>query len=357
MADWLIEKGVTVVAMEATGVYWIPVFELLEARGLQVHLVNSRATRQTSGRKSDVLDCQWIWQLMSYGLLRAAFRPDGQVCQLRAYVRQRSRKIADRARCVAHMQKALTQMNIQLDQVISDLVGKTGMSILRAIVAGERNPQVLAAFRDKRIRVDEATIAKSLRGNWRQEHLFALAQALQTYDFLSEQIRACDHCILQSVDSLPKQANDVDVPLKKPARSSGRSIDETRAMHQALFQTLGVDLTAIPSIGVDTCLVLASEIGSDLSRFPTAAHFCSWLDLAPPTRITGGKIIKGRQYKVNNRAAQALRQAACNARNDQSFIGASHRARLGRMDAACAVKATAHQLARLIYAMITKGQA
>ncbi len=355
MADWLASIGIEVVAMEATGVYWIPLYEVLDARGFDVHLVNSRATRQVTGRKSDVLDCQWIWQLMCYGLLKGAFRPADGVCSLRSLVRQRANKVQEQSRCINHMQKALTQMNIQLDHVVSDLTGKTGMAILRAIVAGERDPHQLATLRDRRLRADEATVARSLLGNWRQEHLFALAQALAHYDFVNEQISACDQACNEALAALPKLTEDIAKPAK-PLRSPHRTAFQQQQLHQALHAVMGVDLTAVPTLGVDTVLVLASEIGSDLSRFPSEGHFCSWLGLAPPTRISGGKPLPYRSHKTFNRAGQALRQAAVNARRSDSFIGASHRARLVRMDSGKAVKATAHQLARLVYAMLTKGQ-
>jgi len=357
LAQWLKSLGVDVVAMEATGVYWIPLYELLDSQGFDVHLVNSRATRQVSGRKSDVLDCQWIWQLMSHGLLTGAFRPADDVCPLRSYVRQRATKVQEQSRCIAHMQKALTQMNIQLDNVVSDLMGKTGTAILRAIVAGERDPQQLATLRDGRLRADEATVARSLHGNWRDEHLFALAQALAHYDFLGEQISACDHQISHALAALPKRAEEAAAEPVKPLRSPHRTAAQQKALHQALHVVMGVDLCAIPTLGIETALVLASEIGADLSRFPTEGQFCSWLSVAPPTYISGGKPLPGRKPKSLNRAGQALRQAASNARRSESYIGACHRARLARMDTAKAIKATAHQLARLIYAMLTKGQA
>ncbi len=342
--------------MEATGVYWIPLYEVLDARGLQVHIVNARATRQVSGRKSDVLDCQWIWQLMSHGLLRGAFRPADQVCVLRSLVRQRATKVQEQARCVLHMQKALTQMNVQLDNVVSSLTGKTGMAILRSIVAGERDPRQLAKLRDGRLRADEATVARSLYGNWRTEHLFALTQALAHYDFEIAQIQECDQAISQALIDLPTRSQEEAPTPVKPLRSPQRTHAEQTTLHQALYAVLGVDLTAVPTLGIETVLVIASEIGPDLSRFPSSGHFCSWLSLAPPTRISGGKPLPGKTPKVLNRAGQALRQAAANARNSDSFIGAAHRARLARMDTAKAIKATAHQLARLIYAMLTKGQ-
>jgi len=357
LAQWLKSLGVEVVAMEATGVYWIALYEILDSRGFDVYLVNSRATRQVSGRKSDVLDCQWIWQLMSHGLLQGAFRPADAVCTLRAYVRQRATKVQEQSRCIAHMQKALTQMNIQLDNVVSDLMGKTGTAILRSIVAGERDPQQLAKLRDGRLRADEAMVARSLHGNWRDEHLFTLAQALAHYDFLGQQIATCDQQIRQALGALPALTREPAPKPVKPLRSPHRTGEQQKQLHQALHLVMGVDLCAIPTLGIDTVLVLASEVGADLTRFPTEGQFCSWLSLAPPTYISGGKSLPGRKPKSFNRAGQALRQAASNARRSESYIGASHRARLARMDKAQAVKATAHQLARLIYAMLTKGQA
>lgn len=355
LAEWLESLGIHVVAMEATGVYWIPLFELLDARGFEVYLVNSRATRQISGRKSDVLDCQWIWQLMTHGLLRGAFRPADDICSMRSLVRQRAMKVRDQAKAVNRMQKALTQMNIQLANVISDITGLTGMKILKAILGGERDPQVLAGCRDGRIKADPETIARSLHGNWRVEHLHALAQEVAAHDFLERQIAECDQAIAQALDRLPVLSDEPRQPVKA-LRSPHRSAAEQAHLHSALGKIMAVDLTAIPTIGVETALVLASEIGPDLSRFPTQQHFCSWLGLAPPTRISGGRPLPGSAPKVLNRAAQALKQAASSARHDQSFIGASHRARLARLDTSCAIKATAHQLARLIYALLTKGQ-
>jgi transposase len=355
MADWLTSLDVEVVAMEATGVYWIPLYEVLDARGFQVNLVNSRATRQVSGRKSDVLDCQWIWQLMTYGLLKGAFRPGNEICSLRSVVRQRAAKVQEQSRCVQHMQKALTQMNIQLDNVVSNLTGKTGLAILRQIVAGERDPEKLATLRDRRLRASEQTVARSLHGNWREEHLFALTQALAHYDFLGQQIAECDETIGEALHSLPTLTDQPCAPVKA-MRNPHRTSAQQAQLHQALNEVLGVDLTRVPTLGIDTVLVLASEVGADLSRFASARHFCSWLGLAPPTHISGGKSLGGPKPKVFNRAGQALRQAALNARRSQTFIGAAHRARLARMDTAKAVKATAHQLARLIYAMLTQGQ-
>lgn len=351
LATWLKECGVEVVAMESTGVYWIPLFEVLDRAGFEVHLVNPRTTKQVSGRKSDVLDCQWLWQLMSYGLLKGAFRPSDEICVLRAYVRQRARLTQDRSRSVQHLQKALTQMNVQLDSVLSDIMGKTGQQIIRAIVAGERDGTRLATFRDRRVKADAETLARSLYGTWRDEHLFELAQALQRYDLLQSQIKACEVQIANTLASLDNEHAAIE-----EATYTGRTLTD-RALQGALHATLGVDLTVIPTIGIETALVVASELGSDLSRFPSSEHFCSWLALAPGTRISGDKSLGGRPTRRVNRLGQALRVAASTARHSDSFIGAAHRARLTRLDHGRAIKATAHQLARLIYALLTRGEA
>ena len=343
MAEWLSSCGVRQVAMESTGVYWIPLFEVLDRAGFEVHLVNPRATKQVDGRKSDVRDCQWIRQLLSYGLLRGAFRAADELCPLRAYARQRERLVRDRSRAVQHMQKALVQMNVQLDNVLSDIMGKTGQLIVRAIVAGERDGAVLAGFRDGRCKADAETIAASLRGNWRDEHLFALEQALARHDMLQRQIDACEARIDAELD----RNGDGGAPPPGP---------RDRALRERLRGMLGVDLAAIPTVGVETALTFAAEVGPDLSRFPTAAHFCSWLGLAPGTRISGDKRLGGRPERCANRLGQALRMAASTARSSKTAIGAAHRRRLARMDTAKAVKATAHQLARLIYAMLVRGE-
>ena len=350
MARFLGSCGVRTVAMEATGVYWVPVFEVLERAGFEVHLVNPRATKQVSGRKSDVMDCQWIRQLMSHGLLRGAFRVPDAICPLRTYLRQRDELVGQRSRAVHHMQKALVQMNVQLDNVLSDIMGVTGQLIVRAIVAGERDGAVLAGFRDGRCKADAATIAASLEGNWRAEHLFALKQALERHDALQAQIEECEVRINAELDQLARPGAG-DPPEDKRSRK-GRD----RALRRKLKRMLGVDLLAIPTIGVETALTVAAEVGADLSRFPSVGHFCSWLGLAPGTRISGDKRLKGAPGRRSNRVGQALRMAATTARRDKSAIGAAHRRRLARMDTAKAVKATAHQLARLIYAMLTRGE-
>ncbi|WP_339493258.1 IS110 family transposase, partial [Pseudomonas sp. EA_15y_Pfl2_R67] len=238
LAEWLESLKIKVVAMEATGVYWIPLFELLDSRGFEVYLVNSRATRQISGRKSDVLDCQWIWQLMTHGLLRGAFRPADGICSMRSLVRQRAMKVRDQAKTINRMQKALTQMNIQLANVISNIAGVTGMKIIKAIIDGERDPQVLANLRDGRIKADHQTIARSLHGNWRVEHLHALEQEVAAYDFLERQITECDQAITQALARLPV-LNEAPMQPTKPLRSPHRSADEQASLHQALVRIMG----------------------------------------------------------------------------------------------------------------------
>ncbi len=352
IADWLTACGVDTVAMESTGVYWIALFELLESRGFTVFLVNARHVKNVSGRKSDVLDCQWLQQLMTYGLLSGAFRPVEQVCVLRALYRQRGMLLRSQGRHVQHMQKALTQMNIQLTNVLSDIVGESGQKILRAIVAGERDGQVLGAMKNVRVRASVDEIAKSLQGNWRAEHLFALKQALGAFDFVGTQLAECDAEIELQLQRL--QAHDGD-PAKGKKRGRARNAPRFDLRTQ-LFRMCGVDLTRIDGIDVTTALAVVSEVGADMSRFPSVRHFTSWLGLCPGTKITGGKVMSGKTKRVVNRAAQALRLAAAALRSSKSALGAYFRRMCSRMDKPKAVTATAHKLARLIYTMLTKGQ-
>ena len=352
LADWLDACGVDTVAMESTGVYWIALYELLEARGFTVLLVNARHVKNVSGRKSDVLDCQWLQQLMSFGLLRGAFRPAEQVCVLRSLSRQRTMLLRSQGRFVQHMQKALTQMNIQLANVISDVVGETGQKILRAIVAGERDGLALAKLRNARIRASEDEIAKSLQGSWRAEHLFALKQALDAFDFCGTQLAECDAQIQAQLQALHVRE---DEPAQGKKRGRARNAPKFDLRTQ-LFQMCGVDLTRIDGIDVTTALVVLSEVGADMCKFPSDKHFASWLGLCPGTKITGGKVMSGKTKRCANRAAQALRLAAAALRSSQSALGAYYRRMCARMDKPKAVTAAAHKLARLIYAMLTHGQ-
>jgi transposase len=353
VADWLKACKVDCVAMESTGVYWIPLFEILEARGFKVFLVNARHVKNVSGRKSDVLDCQWIQQLMTYGLLGAAFRPTEEVCVLRALWRQRGMLLKSQARSIQHMQKALTQMNIQLANVISDVAGETGLKILRAILAGERDGQVLADMRNSRIQASAEDIAKSLQGNWRAEHLFALKQALASFDFLGTQLAEVDQELEKQLQVLKTGDGEPGKRAKKRGRTRNAPKFDLRTQ---LFRVCGVDLTRIDGIDSTTALAVISETGTDMTRFPKVGNFTSWMGLCPGTKITGGKVMSGKTKRCANRAAQALRLAAANLRSSESALGAYYRRMCARMDKPKAIAAAAHKLARLIYTMLTKGE-
>jgi transposase len=352
MADWLLSSGVRIVALESTGVYWIPVYEVLERRGLEVLLVHARHVKGVSGRKSDVLDCQWLQRLLSYGLLRGAFRPQDQMCELRELNRLRSRLLRDQSRSVQHMQKALTMMNVQLTNAISDVAGVTGQKIVRAIVAGERDPQELASYRDARIKASEEEIAASLQGNWRAEHLLALKVSLATFDFCSQQIEQCEVEVERAMKVLQRFTQEPEKGKKRSKAKNAPKFD----VRERLFKMCGVDLTRINGIDVSTAMTIVSEVGTDMSRFPSDKHFASWLGLCPGTNISGGKRLGAASKHSANRATQALKQAAAALRTSQSALGAYFRTLCGRMDKAKAVTAAAHKLARLIYAMLTKGQ-
>lgn len=352
LADWLKACGVKIVAMESTGVYWIPLYELLESLGFEVMLVDARQVKNVSGRKSDVLDCQWLQQLLSYGLLKAAFRPQEQFCQLREFNRLRTRLLVDQGRSVQHMQKAMTLMNIQLSQAISDVAGVTGQKIVRAILAGERDPMVLAAYRDSRIKASEEEIAASLQGTWKAEHLLALKQAMGRYDFFAEQLQECD----QQIEAVMQQLQAHTKELAKGKKRSKAKNAPKFNLRERLLKMCGVDVTRIDGIDETTALNVVSEVGTDLSRFPSDKHFASWLGLCPGTRISGGKVLGSKTKHSVNRAAQAFRQAAAALRSSKSALGAYYRRLCARMDKAKAVTAAAHKLARLFYALLTKGQ-
>jgi len=349
LVDWLIACGIDTVAMESTGVYWIPLFELLESRGLSVYLVNTRHVRNVSGRKSDVLDCQWLQQLMSYGLLSGAFRPKDEICALRSIMRQRGVLLSYQGQHVQHMQKALAQMNLQLANVISDVVGETGQRILRAIVAGERDPLKLAELKHARIRASKQQIAMSLHGNWREEHLFELTQEVELFDAYSQALQRCD-LMLERLS----RSQDQPGPSKRRRCSKVKNAPKFD-VRTYLFRICGVDLTAIDGIDTTTALKVIAEIGPDLSRFKSAKHFASWLGLCPGTKISGGKLLSGTTKRTTNRVAQALKMAAISLRASQSALGAYFRRMCARLDKGKAVTAVAHKLARLIYAMLTKG--
>ena len=352
MADWLASCGIDTVAMESTGVYWIPVFELLERRGFVVFLVNARHVKSVSGRKSDVLDCQWLQQLMSYGLLAAAYRPAGKICAVRAIMRQRTMLLRMQASHIQHMQKALTQMNIQLGNVISDIVGLTGQRIIRAILAGERDGNRLAKLRDCRVKASEAEVARALVGTWRDEHLFALGQAVALFDAYAGQIAACDAKLDSMLAALATREDEPGPDKRNGRRPKNAPKFDARAR---LYRLCGVDLTRIDGIDTSTALKVVSEIGPDLSRFKTVKHFTSWLKLCPGTKISGCKVLSARTGHSGSPAAQALRLAAAALRNSQSSLGAYYRRMAARMDTPATITAVAHKLARLVYTMLTQG--
>ena len=357
LADWLAICGITTIALESTGVYWIPLFELLESRGFAVLLVDPQQVQKIKGRpKSDRHDCQWIQRLHTFGLLAGAFRPADQICVLRSYLRQRTMLLTHAAQHIQHMQKALTQMNIKLQHVVSDTTGVTGLAIIRAILTGERDPAKLAQLRDYRCKHDEATIARALQGNWRDEHLFALAQAVALYDVYHQKITECDHHIEAYLQTFADRSDGQ--PLPPPSRPRKRGGNQPAFPVRApLHRISGVDLTQIEGMDETTSLVILSEIGLDMTRWPTVKHFTSWLGLCPHHRVSGGKVLSRRTKPCANRAATALRLAAAALHHSQSALGAFFRRMKARMGAPKAITATAHKLARLIYTMLKYGTA
>lgn len=352
MADWLIACGVDTVALESTGVYWIPVYEVLEQRGLKVWLVDARQMKYVPGRKSDVQDCQWLQKLMSLGFLRAAWRPAGEVCVVRAVHRQREVLLTEQASWVQRMQKALVQMNIQLTEVLTDVMGMTGQAIIRAIVAGEREPKVLARHRNARVKASAEEITKALTGNWRDEHLFVLKQALAMYDDIARHLAECDAKLQALLGELGQRK--VDLGKAPRAGSSSRAEFDAR---QTLANWAGVDLTRINGLGLAAVLKILSEIGPDLSRFANVKHFCSWLGLCPSTKISGGKVLSAKTKRSANRVRQALKLAAMSLSRSGSALGAFYRRMCSRKDKPSANTATAHKLARMVYFMLTRGEA
>ena len=327
MADWLLACGVDTVALESTGVYWIPVFEVLEQRGLKVWLVDARQMKYVPGRKSDIQDCQWLQKLMSLGFLRAAWRPEGDVCVVRAVARQREVLLAEQASWVQRIQKSLVQMNIQLTEVLTDVMGMTGQAIIRAIVAGERDPKVLAKHRSSRVKASAEKITKALTGNWRDEHLFVLCQGLAMYDDIARHLGECD----SKLQALLRALGQRNVDLGKVPRTGSKVRDDFDA-RQILANWAGVDLTRINGLGLTAVMKILSELGPDLSRFATVKHFCSWLGLCPGTKISGGKVLSAHTKRSANRVRQTLKMAAMSLSRSDSALGAFYRRLCSRMD-------------------------
>jgi transposase len=356
IAAWLQQCGVTTVAMESTGVYWIPLYDLLESRCCHVILVDPGQTKRAPNRpKTDVHDCQWIQRLHSLGLLSAAFRPEENIRAWRSYQRHRANLIEDAARHIQRLQKALELMNVKLTEVVSDITGLTGMSIIRAIVAGQHDPKALASLRDRRCKESVATIRKALQGTWQPEHLFALQQSLELYDYYHQQIQACDAMIEKHLQTMAL-AEDKPLPPKKRVRRRRRANEASFDVRQRLYNLAGVDLTLIEGIEATTAQTVLSEIGLDMSPWATEKQFGSWLGLAPNPKKSGGKLKSSGTRPGVNRAAQALRLAARNLRKSTSALGAFFRRVAVRRGVPKAITATAYKLARIIYAMLKHGK-
>jgi transposase len=347
MANWLKQHGITTVAMESTGVYWIPVFQVLETSGLEVRLVNAHFVKTVPGRKSDVLDCQWLQKLHSYGLLSGSFRPEDQVCVFRSYIRQRDRLTKSASVHIQRMQKALTEMNVQLHRVVSDVTGVTGMAIIRAIVAGERDTHILAAMKDPRAKRSVEEIAAALEGDYRVEHLFVLKQELNLYDIYQQQIQECDQQVEQCLAQFASQSDEPLAPRPKGKKPSRHAPAFDLRSH--LYRISGVDFTQIDGLEALTIQSIISEVGLDPSRFPTVKHFTSWLGLCPGSRISGGKVLSSKTRKVVNRASSAFRMAAQSLANSKTALGAFYRRIRSRLGPPKAITATAHKLARIFY--------
>lgn len=355
MARWLKQCRVETVAMQATGVYWTALYDVLESYGFDVNVVNARHTRMLPGRKTDVLECQWLQKLHTFGLLNNSFRPAEEIRALRSYLRQRENLVAAAGTEIQHMQKALTEMNVQLANVISDISGLTGMRILRAIVKGERDPRTLAAHKDERIRASREQIARSLEGTWRVELLFVLEQSLEIYDTYLDKIAACDRRIEQHLETLEAKAGATQ-SIPKPKRTRGPQKHEPRFdLRGHLYRIAGVDLTQIDGVNVQTAQTVISEVGVDMSRWRSEKQFASWLGLCPDNRISGGKVLKRGTRHVVNRASTALRLAAWSLIRSQSALGAKFRRLRSRLGAPKAITAMAHVLARLVYRMLKFG--
>jgi len=354
IAKWLQSCDVRTVAMESTGVYWIPLHQVLEDEGFEVCLVNARHYKNVPGRKTDVSDCQWLQYLHSVGLLRASFRPPAEVCAMRTLWRHRRSLVEAASKHVQHMQKSLDQMNVQLHHVLSDLTGVSGLAIVDAILAGERDPRKLAGLRDKRVKASEEKMMKALEGDYRGEHLFTLAQSLEAYRYALKQIAECDAEIVRRMEAMDGKVElEESPPVTGPGSRSKKEVFNLRRQHHRIF---GVDLTQIPSINTGTIQVVLTEIGADFRKFPDENQFASWLSLCPNNAISGGMVLRSRTRKSANRVAQALRMAAESLSRDKSYLGIYYRRKRAQLGAPDAITIAAHKLARIIYALVTNRQ-
>jgi transposase len=358
MVKWLLDCGVESVVMQATGVYWIALYQILEEHGLKVTVTNARYTKMLPGRKSDVQECQWLQKLHTFGLLTQSFRPTEEFRVLRSYMRQRENLVTAAGICIQHIQKAMTELNLQLANVLSDISGKSGMAILRAILKGERDPYKLAELCDRRVQASRKEVAQSLEGNWREELLFIVQQSLDLYDSYDDKVKECDRKIEAHLQTITHKVETATAPLSPPRRPNmqpNRKHIPQFDLRTYLYQVSGVDLTQIDGIGVQTAEVVLSEVGVDMSRWKSEKHFASWMGLSPDNQITGGKVIKRGTKKVINRAATALRMAAQSLQRSQSALGAKFRRLRARLGAPKAITAMANHLAKLIYRMLRFG--
>jgi transposase len=358
MADWLAGSGVRSVALQSTGVYWMPVFEILQQRGMEVYLVNARHTKNLPGRKSDIAECQWLLKLHTFGLLNNSFQPSDAVRAVRTLWRHRSNLVAQAASTIQRMQKALIEMNVQLSNVLSDLSGVSGMAILQAILAGEREPRKLAALADPQVKASPAVMAKSLQGNWREELLFVLRQEVEIYGGCRANIVACDRKLQQLLQAMESKVDLKTQPIGprpkgKRARGNAPQIFDLRT---ELYRLTGVDWTQVDGIDVQVAQTVIAEVGTGLDAFPSEKHFANWLGLCPTNETSGGKVLKRRTPKVVNRAKVAFRQAATSLLKSKSYLGAQFRRLRTRLGAPKATTAMARKLACLFYRLLTKGQ-
>lgn len=355
MARFLKECHIDTVAIESTGVYWIPVYEMLENNGIEVFLVNARHLKNVPGKKNDASDADWIRELHTFGLLRSSFVPASEIREMRNYWRLRDRHVKAASREVLHMQKALDMMNLHLHKVISDLSGRTGMDIIEAILRGERDPKQLAKYRNSRIRCSEEEIALSLEGNYQDTHLFELSQALDLYKFYQQKIAECDEQLEIKLSQFKKKVDESlpDSSKKKRPKDNAPRFN----VQQYLYQIYGVDLIQIDGVSAQTAMTIFSEVGTDFTKFKSEKHFASWAGLSPGNKISGGKVLSSRTKKVKNKVAISLRIAASTLRNSQSALGIFYRRLRYRIGPSAAITATARKLACLIYRMVTKGQA
>lgn len=352
LAEWLKSLGIQTVAMQSTGVYWVALENILSERGIRVFVVNARDTKNLPGRKTDIQECQWLLRLHTYGLLRNSFRPEEEILRMRTYWRQRQQHIGDAARCIQHMQKVLTQMNVQLANVISDISGVTGQAIVRAILDGERDPQQLAKLRDPGIRASEEAVAASLEGNWREDLLFVLQQEWDNYARFQQQIGECDERLKEHYQTLESQGDPAQLqPVRRGKRARGK-VPSNMNLRDELYRAVGVDLTEIDGINVLTAQTLISEVGMDMDRFPSEGSFVSFLNLSPGNKISGGKKVGREKRRKGNRAGMALRQAAVSLRDSDTYLGAQFRRLRSKLGMPKAIKAMGNKLARNAYRML-----